>query len=118
MLQPGHVSQLDTWESAVQWLDSHPAMPDRYVLEVSSPGVDRPLTRYRDFERFAGERVAVKGRKGELLVERASRLEGTLLGVASDAEGGVAVRLRLDNGDEVDVPRADIAGAHVIYGWD
>ncbi|MEJ2541424.1 MAG: ribosome maturation factor RimP [Gemmatimonadota bacterium] len=99
------------------WLDEHPAMPERYVLEVSSPGVDRPLVRDRDFDRFAGEQVAVKGRKGELLAERASRLEGTLLGL-TERDGEVLVRLRLNNGDEVEVPRREIAGAHIVYSWD
>ena len=31
------------------WMDEMGAMPERYVLEVSSPGVDRPLVRPRDF---------------------------------------------------------------------
>src|SRR5690606_11556010 len=43
------------------WFDEGGAMPERYVLEVSSPGVERPLRRPGDFERFAGQRVAVKG---------------------------------------------------------
>jgi ribosome maturation factor RimP len=34
------------------WLDSHPEVPEKYVLEVSSPGVERPLTRRRDWDRF------------------------------------------------------------------
>ena len=42
------------------WLDRAAGVPEKYVLEVSSPGVDRPLTRARDFERFRGCRVAVK----------------------------------------------------------
>lgn len=99
------------------WLDEHAAMPEKYVLEVSSPGVDRPLVRDRDFTRFAGESVAIKGRKGEILAGRASRLEGVLLGLAEDG-GEVKVRLRLENGDEVEVPRRDVAGAHLVYRWD
>ena len=38
-----------------RWLDQHPAVPERYVLEVSSPGVERPLKRRRDYERFVGQ---------------------------------------------------------------
>src|SRR5262245_62668445 len=37
-------------------LEASDAIPGRYVLEVSSPGIDRPLKRREDFERFAGER--------------------------------------------------------------
>ena len=53
-----------------EWLDQREGLSERYVLEVSSPGVDRPLVRARDFERFAGERVAVKGK--EVLLGRAT----------------------------------------------
>lgn len=41
-------------------LDEHDPIPDTYSLEVSSPGIDRPLRRESDFERFAGERVKVR----------------------------------------------------------
>jgi ribosome maturation factor RimP len=53
------------------WLDELESMPERYVLEVSSPGVDRPLLKPRDFQRFAGKKVAVKG-PGMLAAWRAS----------------------------------------------
>jgi ribosome maturation factor RimP len=94
------------------WLDGLAAMPERYVLEVSSPGVDRPLRRRRDFERFVGETVAVKG--DDVLAGRARRLEGELLGVS---EEGDRVRLRLPGGDEVEVARSEIAGAHLVFRW-
>lgn len=99
-----------------EWLDGHPSMPEKYVLEVSSPGVDRPLTRERDFERFAGERVAVKG--SGTLAGRARRLEGELLGVGEGEKGSREVRLRLDNGDEVGIPMEEISGAHLVFSWD
>src|SRR5690606_6416102 len=35
-------------------LDATDPMPGEYVLEVSSPGVERPLTKIKDFERFSG----------------------------------------------------------------
>ena len=99
-----------------EWLDGHPAMPERYVLEVSSPGVDRPLRRDRDFERFAGERVAVKG--PAVLVDRATRLEGELLGLGPGESERRSVKLRLDNGDEVEIPRDEISGVRLVFSWD
>ena len=96
------------------WLDEHDAMPPKYVLEVSSPGLERPLTRRRDWERFAGEQVAVKG--PEVLVDRATRLEGELLGLGEDA-GREVVRLRLHGGEEVRIPRDEISGAHIVFRW-
>jgi ribosome maturation factor RimP len=41
-------------------LDVKEALPGRYSLEVSSPGIDRPLKRQADFERFIGERAKVR----------------------------------------------------------
>jgi len=94
------------------WLDGREDLPARYVLEVSSPGVDRPLLRDRDYERFRGERVAIKGH--DVLAGRARRLEGELLGLAED---GGAVRLRLPDGDEVSIPREQVAGANLVFTW-
>ena len=90
------------------------ALPERYVLEVSSPGVDRPLVRRSDFQRFRGQRVAVKGR--DVLAGRARRLEGELLGL-EDGDGADVVRIRLPDGDEVSIPRDDIAGANLVFTW-
>ena len=96
------------------WLDELPSVPEKYVLEVSSPGVDRPLIRPRDFERFAGEDVVLKGKNP--LAGRSRRLEGLLLGWVSDGEGE-RIRLRLSNGDEVEIPRELVTGAHLVYRW-
>ncbi len=96
------------------WLDELESLPERYVLEVSSPGLDRPLVRTRDFERFAGEDVVVKG--GAPLVGRSRRLEGVLLGLVGE-EGRERIQLRLPNGDEVEVPWEKVSGAHLVYRW-
>ena len=95
------------------WLDEHDDVPERYVLEVSSPGIERPLTRLQDWERFAGEPVVVQG--FGVLAERSSRLEAELLGLAADPEP--TVRLRLKDGSEVGVPLTDIKGAHLLFKW-
>jgi len=97
-----------------EWLDTHEAVPEKYVLEVSSPGVDRPLVRARDFERFAGQWVAVKG--NDILAGKARRLEGELLGLVREGDREI-VRLR-NNSGEYDVPRDEIVRANVIYRWD
>ncbi|HEX2091400.1 MAG TPA: ribosome maturation factor RimP [Longimicrobiaceae bacterium] len=96
------------------FLDAREDLSDRYVLEVSSPGVERPLTRRRDWERFAGAEVAVRGK--EPLAGRARRLEGVLLGI-DGAEGEERVRLRLADGEEVEVSLAEVSGANLVYRW-
>jgi ribosome maturation factor RimP len=97
-------------------MDELEGMPERYVLEVSSPGVDRPLKRSRDFERFAGKKIAVKG--SAPLAGRANRLEGELLGLVASGTGEERVRLRLPGGDEVEIPRTEITGAHLVFEWE
>jgi len=44
-------------------LDAQDIIPGRYFLEVSSPGLDRPLRKLEDFERFKGKLAKVKAKK-------------------------------------------------------
>ena len=76
-----------------------------YELEVSSPGLDRPLTRLADFTRFAGHEAKLETL---LPVEGRRRWRGRLLGVA-----GERVRLGLDDG-EVELPFRDLAKAKLV----
>lgn len=82
-----------------------------YRLEISSPGIDRPLVRRTDFERFGGHLVKV-----EMAVahQNRKRFRGIINGVEGDA-----VRLTRDDvkaGDEADVllPMADIGEAKLV----
>jgi ribosome maturation factor RimP len=81
------------------------------VSARSSPGVERPLVRARDWERFAGQEVAVRGRA--VLAGRARRLEGTLLG----PRGEDRIGLRLADGEEVEIPLADVERGNLVYRW-
>ena len=69
---------------------------EAYSLEVSSPGIDRPLTKPEHFRRFLGRRVKVRTREA---IEGRRNFTGTLTeaddeGVCVDADGG-AVRIPL-----------------------
>lgn len=97
------------------WLDENDELSERYVLEVSSPGLDRPLVRTRDFERFRGEHVAVKGK--DVLLGKATRLQGELLGLANVDTGKESVLLRLPDGEEVSIPRTQIRKANLVFTW-
>ncbi|MFW6200044.1 MAG: ribosome maturation factor RimP [Gemmatimonadota bacterium] len=98
-----------------RWLDQLDEMPERYTLEISSPGVDRPLKRTKDFLRFIGHEIAVKG--PEVLAERATYLEGELVGLEEEPEGSGSIYLRLPGGDELKIPRDEISGAHLLFRW-
>jgi ribosome maturation factor RimP len=97
------------------WLDALESLPERYVLEVSSPGVERPLSRPRDWERFAGEEISVKAKAP--VEGHGPRLRGTLLG-SVEGPDGLRVRLRLKDGEELSIPRGAIVEAHLIYRWE
>ena len=96
--------KISTAVSAV--LDVEDPIEDMYVLEVSSPGIDRPLTRPKDFARFAGHMARLEVEPAQLGQRRFS---GTLLGT----EDG-AVRLRLDQGAEVALPLGAIRKARLV----
>jgi ribosome maturation factor RimP len=97
-------------------LDTMPGLAERYVLEVSSPGVERPLNRRRDFERYAGREVALKLHRP--LPDGTKRLEGELLGIMQ-VDGQEQVRLRRsdDAAGEVGIPGENIARANLIFRW-
>jgi ribosome maturation factor RimP len=46
-----------------------------YTLEVSSPGIERPLRKLEDFRRFIGKRIAVKARQGSDIIDTMGRLD-------------------------------------------
>lgn len=96
-------------------LDAREDLSDRYVIEVSSPGVERPLVRPRDYTRFAGEEIAVRGKQP--LAGRAKRLEGRLAGLRGE-EGEARVALQLGDGEEVEIPLSEIDRANLVYRWE
>jgi len=98
------------------WLDVHPAIPEKYVLEVSSPGVERPLTRKRDFVRFAGREVKVRTTERAQGDGHAPQLSGVLEGV----EGGgdeYSVVICVTDGARVTLPRSSIDRANLVFHW-
>lgn len=97
-----------------EYLDAQETIPGNYVIEVSSPGVERPLVKRRDYERFAGHEIAVKGYGP--LAGRGRRLQGELLGI-DDGPDGERVRLRLEDGEEVEVARSEVARANLVFRW-
>lgn len=80
-----------------------------YTLEVSSPGIDRPLVRIGDFERFQGFQAKVEiGRPLDGHGDGRRRFSGELLGVDGDV-----VKMMVD-GEEVSLPHPDIHKAKLL----
>lgn len=90
---------ISTAVSAV--LDVEDPVEDNYILEVSSPGIDRPLTRLKDFEMWKGWEARIETTE---LIDGRRRFKGELAGVEEDEililieEGGeeVTIGLRFD----------------------
>lgn len=87
-------------------LDVNDPIPGAWTLEVSSAGIDRPLTRAKDWTRFAGHLAKAET---NLPIDGRKRFSGVVLG--ADAE---AARMRLDDGSEVVLPLADIRRAKLV----
>jgi ribosome maturation factor RimP len=95
-------------------LEERRAVPERYVLEVSSPGVERALVRDRDFERFRGQEIAVHGKTG--LQDGNKRIDGELLGLSEDGGTGY-IRIKTKDGSELAIPRDQVKRVHLVYRW-
>lgn len=65
-------------------LDAADPISGEYVLEVSSPGVDRPLTRLKDFETYEGYEARIEL---DRLAEGRKRFKGVLAGIEGDLVG-------------------------------
>ena len=85
-------------------LESADIIPRRYTLEVSSPGVDRPLRRPQDFERFIGSRVVIKMKEQ---VEGSRNFTGLIKGYK---EGIILLSV---DGQDCSIPLKLLSKAHV-----
>ena len=100
----------DELSSAQVWInelmDRLDPFPGAYTLEVSSPGIDRPLRTLEHFQRFAGEQVRITLAAP---YEGRSKWTGTLQGVE-----GEAVVVTTEDGITATIPHANIKKAHVV----
>jgi ribosome maturation factor RimP len=91
-------------------LDEADPIDSEYMLEVSSPGIDRPLTRLKDFDRWTGHIAKVELAEGlNLNGADRKRFQGPLLGTAGDD-----IRIDAEGLGEIALPFAAIRTAKLI----
>ncbi len=86
-------------------LDVEDPIHGSYILEVSSPGIDRPLVRREDYQRFTGYEARIEM---SCSIGNRRKFKGRLLGIEGDT-----VRIRVD-GRSVDLPYGDILRAKLL----
>ena len=96
-------------------LDSQDFGGRRYVLEVSSPGIERPLRNAKDWKRFVGRTAVVTTNvAGDPAGRRTDEVE--IVGVEGDA-GQEVVMVRNERGDERRFPLAAVEKARLAFHW-
>jgi len=90
-------------------LDVADPIAGSYMLEISSPGIDRPLVRSEDYDRFSGFEARIELARP---IDGRKRFRGRLLGTA-----GGSVRLATETG-EVNLPLTDVARAKLVLNDD
>jgi len=86
-------------------LDVEDPLPGAYSLEVSSPGVDRPLFEAADFERFSGQQARIRLAAP---LDGQRKFKGVLKGIQNNNV------LLMEDGREVSVPLDRIAKANLV----
>ena len=95
-------------------LEAREDLQSSYILEVSSPGLERPLRKPRDFERNVGREISVRGFGP--LIEDSKRVDGILLAVDGSGESA-CVHLRHADGTQIRIPLVAIARARTVFDW-
>lgn len=88
-------------------LDVEDLIPTQYLLEVSSPGVDRPLYKPADYERFAGNKVKIRT---QTPINGQRNFKGKLLGIDANL-----VKLQVEGGNEIEIAFDNITKGNIEY---
>ncbi len=113
--RPGGITLDDCAEVSREFstiLDVEDCIPGEYTLEVSSPGLNRPLKKRSDFERAIGRLVKVK--TFAQVADEKGNLRKTFLGTLQGLEGD-AVAIQLTEGQRALIPFDQVAKANLEF---
>jgi ribosome maturation factor RimP len=113
---PGNAVGIDDCQRASHAVETALEVADliehEYALEVSSPGIERPLTRPEHFQRFVGQKVKIKT-FGPLFDPPRKNFSGTLVAFQDDA-----AEVEVEGAGRFRIARKEIAKAHLKAPWD
>ena len=92
-----------------EWLDEKDFIEESYILEVSSPGLGRPLKKDKDFDRSIGKEVEIKLYKP---MNKQKDFTGTLKAYDKDT-----VTITEEDGNEIVFNRPEIALIRLAFDW-
>jgi ribosome maturation factor RimP len=101
-------------------LDAEDPIPGQYQLEVSSPGVERPLTKWPDWQRFQGQKAKVVLKEPLAAESGAAPLkhfEGVIAGAEASPEGALSVTVELAGNRKVTFPFEQVSRANLKFDW-
>ena len=108
--KPGGISHSDCEAVSNQvgtLLDLADLIANRYILEVSSPGIERGLFKRADYERFAGSRIKLRTSQP---IDGQRNFRGKLIGLAGDS-----VSLDADGRGQIEIPYENVVKANIEY---
>lgn len=92
-----------------EWLDKEDFIEDSYILEVSSPGLGRPLKKEKDFARSIGKDVEIRLYKA---IDKQKEFTGTLMSYDADS-----VTLTMEDGSERTFEKSGIALIRLAFDF-
>ena len=111
--------RLDAAENEPQWASIATQLKAKYTLEVSSPGLERPLTKPAHFERFVGRKATIRCHQELIPGMQRKTFHGTLVGLipaTSDVAGEAKVQLQEQElARDIEIPMSAIRKAHLVY---
>jgi ribosome maturation factor RimP len=94
-------------QAASALLDVENAIEEAYYLEVSSPGIDRPLTRFKDFARYKDHEIRVE-------LDTPMNGQKKFKGMLKGTQGADGIVLETEGGDTVTLPFSDVDRAKLV----